>query len=309
VLFPENFKEVSINNPGNLELYLSLIDKETPSLLSQASLDAMLPLLLDFADTGRSGRVAAAWLMKGPSPDDPLWMPAQRAVILALAQNEPLKALGVLRGIDPVVRKKYDHELSLLELDLLVFYLRDPSAVLVANRIITGIPDPESIALAKIRIGDLYRLTDHFQEAVQIYQGIQKDISDQTGGRKIPAQDSAYSMTIEKLLTGGSRSQAMEKLSEWEIHHPMAKFDTDFLLLRARMLNAYGRWVEELTELDSFKKIQPESPYEIDADFYSAQALHALGKKEEARKLWSLIASKYPHHELAARSRELLLKP
>ncbi len=309
VLFPEGLNEVSINNHGNLELYLSLIDTETPSQLSLASLHAMLPLLFDFADAGRSGRVALAWLLKGPSPDDPLWMPAQTTAILFLAQNDPQKALGELRGIDPIVRKKYDRELSLLELDLLVFYLRDSSAVLVANRIISEIHDLESVALAKIRIGDLYRLTDHFQEAAQSYQSIQKDISDQTGGRKIPAQDSAYSMTIEKLLTGGYRSQAKEKLREWEIRHPMAKFDTYFLLLRARMLNSYGRWVEALMELDSFKKIQPESPYEIDADFYSAEALHALGKKEEALKLWSLISSKYPHHKLAIPSRELLLKP
>ena len=56
----------------------------------------------------------------------------------------------------------------------------------------------------------------------------------------------------------------------------MAKFDGDYLLLRARMLNAFGRWSEALVELDSFKNVQPDSPYEIDADFQRAEALDAL---------------------------------
>ena len=89
----------------------------------------------------------------------------------------------------------------------------------------------------------------------------------------------------------------------------MAKFEGDFLLLRARMLNAFGRWAEALVELDSFKNIQRDTPYEIDADFYRAEALRALGKTDEARKIWKDIVTRYPRHELAAPSKAQLLKP
>ena len=71
----------------------------------------------------------------------------------------------------------------------------------------------------------------------------------------------------------------------------MAKFEGNFLLLRARMLNAFGRWSEALVELYSFKKIQSDTPYEIDADFYRAEALHAAGNREEARNIWENIVS------------------
>ena len=75
------------------------------------------------------------------------------------------------------------------------------------------------------------------------------------------------------------------------------------------MLNAFGRWSEALTELDSFKSVQPDSPYEIDADFYRAEALSALGKTGEAQKIWKGISTNYPRHELAAPSKAKLAKP
>ncbi len=93
------------------------------------------------------------------------------------------------------------------------------------------------------------------------------------------------------------------------MNHPIAKFDSDYLLLRGRTLNAFGRWNESLAELDSFKKAQPDSPYVIDADFYRAQALDGLGRRDEARKIWSAIAKDYPNSDLAGPSRVLAAKP
>ncbi len=86
----------------------------------------------------------------------------------------------------------------------------------------------------------------------------------------------------------------------------MAKFESDFLLLRGRVLIAFGRWREALVELESFEKACPDSPFRIDAAFYRACVLHEIGKKEEARRLWSEIAQNYPRHEMAAASRERL---
>jgi len=52
----------------------------------------------------------------------------------------------------------------------------------------------------------------------------------------------------------------------------------------------------------------PESPYQIDADYYRAQALYALGRQPEARTLWAEIAKKYPQHPLANSSLEWATK-
>jgi len=309
VVFPDNPTEASVRNPGDLAWYLGLLDKETPSKLSQPTLDAVLPLLIDFADSERIAKFAAAWLRKNHPPSDPLWLPAQMACLHTLEQNNPRKALEEMRRLDPAARKKYAQVFPLYELDVLVFLLRDASAEDLARRIGFEDPESETAALAKIRIGDLYRLTGRIKPAVDQYQSVQKAIADETGGRKLPAQDRAYSITVEDLLERGLRSEAAEKLREWELRHPMAKFGSDFLLLRARMLNAFGRWVEALVELDSFKKVQPDSPYEIDADFHRAEALSALGKTDEAQKIWKDISTRYPHHELAAPSKARLAKP
>ena len=309
LVFPPDLRAASVNNPADLASYLGSLDKLTPSRLSQATLDAVLPLLVDFADDGHVAKFAAAWLRKNPSPDSPLWLPAQMAVLHALEQSDPRKALEEVRRIDPAARKKHREIFSQYELDLLVFSLRDASAEDLARRIAFEAPESEAATLAKIRIGDLYRLTARIKPAVEQYRGVQKNVADETNGRKVPAQDRASSIAVEDLLESGSRNEAADKLREWELRHPMAKFDTDFLLLRARMLNAFGRWSEALTEIDSFKQIQPDSPYEIDADFHRAVALSALGKTGEAQKIWKEISTNYPHHELAAPSKAKLATP
>lgn len=306
---PDNLSAASVNNTGDVARYLELLAKETPAQLSKETLEADLTLLRDFADDGQISKFAGAWLQKNPDPQNPLWLAAQSARARALARTDPAKALDELRKIDPAARKNFSQPLDLLELDLLVFYLRDATVVERAKRMAFQYPDTDAERLAKIRAGDFYRLTERYKPAVEQYQSVQKTIADESAGRKLPAQDQAYSMTIENLLGRNLRREAAEKLREWELRHPMAKFDSDFLLLQARMLNAFGRWNESLAELDSFKKIQRDSPYAIDADFYRAQALSGLGKKEEARKIWNEIATKYPKHELATMSRELAKKP
>ena len=307
--FPDNIRAASVKTPADLDSYFSLLDKETPAQLSQATLDAVLPLLLDFASDERVAGFARSWLRKNPPSANPLWLPAQMACLRALAQSDPRKALDEVTRIDPAARKLFPQILSMYELDLLVFSLRDASAEDLARRIAFESHDAEVATLAKIRIGDLYRLTNRIKPAIEQYQSVQKQIADETGGRKVPAQDRACSIAVEDLLENGLRIEAAEKLRKWELGHPMAKFDSDFLLLRGRMLNAFGRWSEALVELDSFKNVQPDSPYEIDADFQRADALNALGKTDEAQKTWKEISTKYPHHELAGPSKAKLAKP
>ena len=307
--FPDDIRAASIKNPNDIAHYLDMLGKETPSQLSQNTLAGDMVLLRDFATDEQMAPFAEAWLKKGPASDEPLWFPAQLARLRTMARTNPQAALADLRSLDPQGRARYARLFDMLELNILVFFLRDPSVVDVAKRLSFQNPNSEIEQLAKVRVGDYYRLTDHYPEAVAQYQSVQKTIVDESAGRKLPAQDQAYSITIKNLLDRNLRMEAADKLGEWELKHPMAKFDGDYLLLRGRMLNAFGRWNEALSDLDSFKKVQHDSPYVIDADFYRAQALDGLGKKDDARKIWNEIATDYPRHELAAQSKALAAKP
>ena len=150
-----------------------------------------------------------------------------------------------------------------------------------------------------------YRLLGRTNEAVSAYRAAQKTTDDDTQGRKFAAQDRAYSITIEDLLAQGERHAAEAKLQQWEAEHPMAKYESDFLLVRAKVLIAFGRWNEALQELDSFRGMQPDSPFQILADFHRARALFQLGKQDDAGKIWKDIATKYPKHDLAPESARL----
>jgi tetratricopeptide (TPR) repeat protein len=110
------------------------------------------------------------------------------------------------------------------------------------------------------------------------------------------------------MISQGYRQESLAKLSEWELEHPMGKLESDFLLLRARVLMLYGRWNEALQEIDSYRQINPDSPFQIPADFYRARALFELGKKDEARKIWQDIAINYPRHELTPEAEKWALK-
>ena len=107
------------------------------------------------------------------------------------------------------------------------------------------------------------------------------------------------------MLEEDQREEAAAKLAEWEVRHPQAKLSTDFLLLHARVAMRYGRWQLARTELESFAKTMPESPYQIDTQFYLAQALAGSGKVAEARAIWEKLAGDYPNSPLAERSKTL----
>lgn len=309
IAYPENLSAASVKDPDDLNRYLHLISEEKPENLPASSLEAMLPLLLEYANNDITGRFAKAWLLKNPQSTNPLWIHAVLSSIMGTAQTDPKQALLELRGIDRNLRKQHSSELSMLELELLVFYLRDPSAKTVAESIAFDFSGKPEAQRALIRLGDYYRLSGQSEKAEAQYALVQKEIPDETGGRKLPAMDRAYSITVENLLANGMRHEAEAKLREWELVHPLCKRDSDFLLLQARLFNSYGYWSQALAELDSFKKNHLESPYEITADFYRAASLDGLGKKDEARQIRASIVKNYPKHELAEQCRQLLAKP
>jgi tetratricopeptide (TPR) repeat protein len=309
ICFPDNLPAASVKDPGDLSRYLGLLSAEKPESLPATSIEPLIPFLIEYANNDLTGRFSTAWLQKGPPTTNSLWLDAMISSVRSTAQGDPRRALQQLQSIDGATRKQHLKELSMLELELLVFYLRDPASLQAARRVEFDLAGTPEAQLALIRLGDYYRLTDQPEKAEAQYASVQKVIPDATGGRKLPAMDRSYSIAVDNLLSGGVRREAEAKLREWELVHPLCKRDSDFLLLQARLLNSFGYWSQALAELDSFKKTHLDSPYEITADFYRAESLDGLGKKEEARKIRIAIAKDYPRHELAARCRELTSKP
>ena len=250
------------------------------------------------------GRAADA-LVSRLAPGDPLWLDAELAHLGLEAQRDPHAAELELSRIPNDIWKKYEHPLDLFELDLLAFRLHDPSLPARATQIAFANPGTNIPEIAKVRVGDLDRLTGDFKRAVAEYRQAGPLIDP----RVTPAQDRAFSITISDYLDDSHRDEAAAKLTEWETRHPMAKFGSDFLLLRARVLLAYGIWDEALCELESFEKTQPDSSFAIDADFYRARALYELGRKDEARKIWNGIVRNYPNHDLAQQCKDWAAKP
>ena len=292
----------SINDAKDVDRYVELMGKQDPAPLSIRTLRAYTTLLQLSPGGLTAAKCAGTFLQKHPDPADSLWPAAQMLRLRGLMQLDPKMALAELQRLDSNARQRHYEKFDLLELELLVFYLHSDTAISRARQIATQHPDSRLARIAMIRIGDLYRLQNRMKDAVAQYQGVQQKATDETGGKKLPAQDRAFSIAVSEMLLDGQRIEAEDKLIEWEANHPMVKLDSDFLLLRGRTLMAGGRWREALAELDSMLQLQPDSAYQIDINFYRARALYELGQKPEARRIWTEIAKKYPRHEFAAQS-------
>ncbi|MCG3147335.1 MAG: hypothetical protein PCFJNLEI_00774 [Verrucomicrobiae bacterium] len=302
--FVDPLPAASVKNQAELARYVTAMLAEKLAELPAELLRGYVAFLREAEQDQALGEVATAWVRKNPDPNDALWLPAQVSRLRWLAQTDPRQAVEELRRIPPPGRTKYLGQLDLLELELMVFLLNDPAVVARAQTI--SMREAKSVTgrLALVRAGDYYRLQGRYPEAVAQYQQAQRNAPDGADARKLPAQDRAYSITINNLLERGETKVAEEKLTEWEAKHPVAKLGSDFLILRGRVLLELGRWREALAEIESFAKLQAESPFMIDADFYRARVLFELGRKDEARKIWLTIVEKYPQHALVAQSRQ-----
>ncbi len=299
-----DIREASVKNEGDVQRYIALLGQETAAQLSARTLKLDITFLSEFAEDPQIAPFAEAFGQQKSDVTDPLWLQCRLTSLRALAQIDPARALAELRKTDTVARRKHAGEFDMLEVDLLVFYLRDPHAVDLARQFAFQNKDANVARVLNTRIGDSYRVLGKYPEAIAQYQLVQKSLSEASGGRKLPAQDRAYSIEINELLTDGYRKEAEQKLVEWESKHPMAKLDSDFLLLRGRLLILLGRWKEALMEIESFEKMQPDSPYQVEGDFYRARAFFELGQKDLAKKMWSEIATKYPKHQFAEPSKQ-----
>ncbi|MDD5350094.1 MAG: tetratricopeptide repeat protein [Chthoniobacteraceae bacterium] len=306
VAVPDRLQRASVNEPADATRYFTLLEAEPAEGLAPESLRARLALACEFGTDGQIARLAVPWL-PGAAQKDPLWLPARLALLRTHAQTDPVQArqefYTLCQTLDPGLQKPYADGLGAAEMDLLVFCLRDADAVGRLTQI--AFQNPNLSRLAKIRIGDLHRLLGHYKEAAAQYQNLGARGRDAA----LAVKDSAASLAIRDLLERGFPRDAQEKLAEWEQRRPMVKFDGDFLLLRARTLLAFGRWTEALAELESFQKVQTDSPFQTDAQFYIARARYEKGQKEEARALWNAFLKDYPQHPLARQAKEWAAKP
>ena len=285
--------------------YIKLLMELDPAKLDAAMLAAALPLLYEDGTDAQTAAFANPWLGLKPDLRNSLWLQAYSAHIRALALTDPRAAVAEVAA-NSAARQLYNAQLSLLELELLVFSVHDPSVLGRVQQLAFGLGAEEG-KIGEIRVGDFYRLAGNVEQATAHYLAAQPP--DPSGGRRLPAEDQANSITVEDFLQNATRREAAERLRTWELAHPMTKFTTNFLVLRARLLTLYGRWREALAELEAFPATHPDSPYQIDVDYYRARALHELGRKDEARKIWQDIAKNYPRSELAKPSLEWAGKP
>lgn len=302
VHFPNELSRTNLDQPKSVRTYVDLAVGDDPATMRPEAARARIILLLDFGTDEEIAKFAPVWLAADPGFSNPLTFRVFDALVRAQAEKDPKKAAEMLRTVPAGVHDRFGDALDRLEIDLLVYYLRDPNAGPRAAQLSFSKSNTETGRLMLVRAGDAARIQGRYDEADSRYQKVNPHRDEPA---KAAAQDQAYSMTIASLLDEEHRDEAAAKLTEWEVTHPQAKLSTDCLLAGARVAMSFGRWRQAQTELESYAKMMPESPYQIDTQFYLAQALAGQKKTEEARAIWAKIAKDYPRSPLAEKSKEL----
>lgn len=305
LLVPRDLEAASVNNPGQLADFLSLIDKEDPATLPEPARKAGFILARDFLPSSAATKWAEAWLASA-KPEGAPWVAAMTLVIREAARSDPKAALSRLTGLPAPARAALGGAADLLELDLRVFYLKDPVTTALAARL--GKSGDRNLArMAKIRLGDYYLLMGRTDDAVKCFTEAVPD--QQEAERKAPVIDRAHSLAIEDLIQARHLDEARAKLDSWERQRPLARIEGDQLLWRARVMFLAEEWQRSLLDLETSLKLRPGSPEEIDVRFWQGRTLYELGRKDEARKMWKALIEDYPKHERAEAAKQWSAKP
>lgn len=301
-----SLKSASVRSKADIHRYLEKMAREEMGDMEIEQVSDYFRFAKQFGDDAELLPIAKAWVTKNPDPEDRLYVGALMGWLRGLARVDAKAALEEVGKVGAVAAEKFLSELVIFEMDTRTFMMRDDSAIAFAKKAIPKFESsPEVVQLIRTRIGDLFRVQGKLKEAEEAYRIIQKNVADESAGRKFAAQDRAYAATVANLISRGLRFDAETQLALWEKEHPLAKLQSDFLLLRAQVHLMFGRASEALLEIDSFKALNPDSPFQIPADFHRACALAELGQKDAAVKIWSFIAARYPKHELAAEAAAL----
>lgn len=305
LVIPRAIEAASINNDRQLAGFLDLLAKEDPTALPEVPRKAGYLLARAFLPSRDAARWAEEWL-KLAKPQDPLWPQAMTGVIRESARNNPRAALARLMAMPPAERAALGREAGMLELDITIFLIDDPSAVAIAGRMAAG-GDPQLAQWAKIRLGDYHLLHGKVEDAARCFADA--SATDPATLAKAPVIDRSHALAIAALVDGKFRDEARAKLAAWERLRPAALIEGDLLLWRARVHILDGDGKRALQDLETSLRVRPGSSEELDLRFWQGRALYELGRKDEARKIWNTLAKDYPKHERAGEAKSWAEKP
>ncbi len=305
LLIPPKMDEESVNNDRQLEHFTSLLERENPEPMAEPARKAAFVLAEDFLPSAMATRWAEAFLTSAkPAPG--LWANAMTMALRESAKHEPQVALNRLLELPGPARTAMGKAADLLELDLRVFSLNDPTVVGQVDKLSKG-GDRNLARMALIRLGDYQLINGHLEAAAKCFADAVPD--HEATDRKAPVIDRSHSLALEDLVNGSHLDEAREKLDEWERQRPMARIEGDQLLWRARVMALAEDWPRALQDLETSLRIRPGSPEEIEVLFWQARALYELKRKDEARKIWNALAKDYPKHERADAAKLWAAKP
>ena len=305
LVIPRVVEAASINDDKQLGVFLGLLAKEDPMILPEAARKSGYLLARAFLPSGDATRWADAWL-KVAKPQDPQWATAMAGVIRELARNDPRAALARLNALGEAERSALGHQAGLLELEINVFLLDDPTVPAIVARLVATRDKPVA-RHARIRLGDYHLLHGKTEDAARCFA--EAVAGDADASAKAPVIDRSHSLALAALVEGKFRDEARAKLAAWERMRPAAMIDGDLLYWRARVNFLDGDWKRALQDLETSLTIRPGSPEELDVRFWQGRALYELDRKDDARKLWKALATDYPKHERAEAAKSWAEKP
>ncbi len=163
--------------------------------------------------------------------------------------------------------------------DIYLYELKDYGrAIKMYKLIVNRFPyNKDGVKLARIGIGDVYREKGEYDRAGEIYAGIEKEAAGDTGIEKTVMERGIYAGRVESFLNQGRLKEALDELTQWQLHFPASKLSGEFILLYAEYLYRKGNYKRAISELTKLAEIDPKSPFLKDAKILIEKAEKASG--------------------------------
>ncbi len=145
---------------------------------------------------------------------------------------------------------------------------------LIANRFPYN---KDGVKLARIGIGDVYREKGEYDKAGEIYADIERETAGDTGIEKTVMGRGIHANSVESLLKQVRLKEALNELTQWQLHFPTSKLSGEFILLYAEYLYRKGNYKRAISELTKLAEIDPQSPF-----LKKAEALIEKAKRASA---------------------------
>ncbi|MDY6913144.1 MAG: PKD domain-containing protein [Planctomycetota bacterium] len=167
-----------------------------------------------------------------------------------------------------------------------------------------GRTSSKSIRLARIGVGDAWRVSGDYDKAAEAYAAAGSRLN--VAAARKPILKGDFARHVEDYLCRGAYDHAEQYLNRWVEAFPADKLEGYFSLLKVELLLTRERFAEAAVEAEILLGVNPASNYAAELLMLAGEAYRKTDRHSQAEDALKRIVRDYPESPLAADAAKML---